>query len=138
MYGVTFAPLIPITGSTGLPRTLYVPVGAAMAGVMLMLSLSPLTDAFLARLLLFYAGTAAAYALMPYVRRGDIPLVAAWVVLLAELAPCVAGQLISPIQVTADVLGVLMATAPIYVARLRQVQQGDVRPGGRRATETAN
>jgi hypothetical protein len=131
MYGTP----IPVTGPIGLPRALYVPVGAAMAAVMLALSLSPLTDAFLARLLLFYAGTSAAYALMPYVRRGDIPLVAAWVVLLAELAPCIAGQLISPIKVTADVLGVLMATGPIYVARLRQVQQGDVRPGGRRATE---
>jgi hypothetical protein len=138
MYGVTFAPLIPAAGPTGLPRTLYVPVGAAMAAVMLALSLSPVTDAFLARVLLFYVGTIAAYALMPYVRRGDIPLVAAWVVLLAELAPCVAGQLISPTKVTADVLGVLMATGPIYVARLRQVQQGDVRPGGRRATESGN
>ena len=132
-----FGTPIPLTGPAGLPRTLYVPIGGAMAAVMLALSLSPLTDAFLARLLLFYAGTAAAYALMPYVRRGDIPLVAAWVVLLAELAPCVAGELISPIKVTADVLGVLMAAVPIYVARLRQVQQGDVRPGGRRATETA-
>lgn len=128
---------IPTTGSgpTGLPRAFYAPVGAALGAVVLALSLSPLSEPFLARVLLFYAGTTAAYALMPYVRRGDIPLVAAWVVLLAELAPCVAGQLISPIKVTADVLGVLMATGPIYVARLRQVQQGDVRPGGRRASE---
>ncbi|MBU1375195.1 MAG: hypothetical protein KKE02_19995 [Alphaproteobacteria bacterium] len=130
-----FGTPIPATGPTGLPRTLYVPVGAAMAAVMLALSLSPLTDAFVARLLLFYLGTTLAYGLMPYVRRGDIPLVAAWVVLLAELAPCVAGQLISPVKVTADVLGVLMAAGPIYVARLRQIQQGDVRPGGRRASE---
>lgn len=138
MYGVTFAPLIPVAGPAGLPRTLYVPVGVGMAAIMLVLSLSPVTDAFVARLLLFYAGTAAAYGLMPYVRRSDIPLVAAWVVLLAELAPCVVGQLISPTKVTADVLGVLMAAAPIYVARLRQVQQGDIRPGGRRATESGN
>jgi hypothetical protein len=120
---------------SALPRTLYAPIGAAMGAVMLALSLSPLAEPFLARLLLFYAGTAAAYALMPFVRRGDIPLVAAWVVLLSELAPCVAGELISPVKVTADVLGVLMATVPIYVARLRQVHQGDIRPGGRRATE---
>jgi hypothetical protein len=131
-----FGTPIPAAGPAGLPRALYVPVGAAMGIAMLALSLSPIADPFLARVLLFYAGTSAAYGLMPYVRRGDIPLVAAWVVLLAELAPCVAGQLISPIKVTADVLGVLMATGPIYVARLRQIQQGDVRPGGRRATET--
>ncbi|HEX7887654.1 MAG TPA: hypothetical protein VF474_16895, partial [Phenylobacterium sp.] len=59
----------------------------------------------------------------------------AWVVLLAELAPCISGEMISPVRVTADALGVLMASGPIYVARLRQVQQGDVRPGGRRANE---
>ena len=102
---------------------------------MLALSLTPLAEPFLARLLLFYAGTATAFALMPYVRRGDIPLVAAWVVLLSELAPCIGGELLSPTKVTADALGVLLATAPIYVARLRQVQQGDTRPGGRRASE---
>jgi len=126
-----------VPAPTGLPRAFYAPLGAVIGAVMLAISLSPLAEPFVARLLVFYAGTAAAYGLMPYVRRGDIPLVAAWVVLLAELAPCVAGNLISPIKVTADVLGVLMATAPIYLARLRQVQQGDVRPGGRRATDTA-
>ncbi len=130
-----FGRSIPLPAASALPRAMYVPTGAAMGAVMLALSLSPLAEPFLARLLLFYAGTAAAYGLMPFVRRGDIPLVAAWVVLLSELAPCIGGQLISPIKVTADVLGVLMAAIPIYVARLRQVQQGDTRPGGRRATE---
>ena len=121
-----------------LTRPFYMPLALALGVVVLALSLMPMTEAFLPRLLLFYAGTSLAYGLMPFVRRGDVPLVAAWVVLLAELAPCVAGQLISPTKVTADVLGVLMATVPIYVARLRQVQQGDVRPGGRRATEAGN
>lgn len=128
---------LPRHAATALPRTLYVPVGAAMGAVVLALSLSPLADAFIPRLLLFYVSTALAFALMPYVRRGDIPLVAAWVVLLSELAPCVGGQLISPSKVAADVMGVLMATGPIYVARLRQVQQGDIRPGGRRATDVS-
>lgn len=135
MRTTMFSDPIPAAGPTGLPRTLYAPVGAVMAAAVLALSLSGLVDSFLARLMVFYAGTTLAYMLMPYVRRGDIPLVCAWVVLLAELAPCVAGQLISPIKVTADVLGVLMATGPIYVARLRQVQQGDIRPGGRRASD---
>lgn len=118
-----------------LPRALYTPIGAVLGGAMLALSLSQLAEPFMARLLLFYVGTTLAYALMPYVRRGDIPFVAAWVVLLAELAPCISGEMISPVRVTADALGVLMASGPIYVARLRQVQQGDVRPGGRRANE---
>ncbi len=118
-----------------LPRSLYVPVGAVMGVAMLAVSLTPFAQPFLVRLMLFYVGVTTAYILMPYVRRGDIPLVAAWVVLMAELAPCVGGQLISPVKVAADVLGVLMAAGPIYVARLRQVQQGDIRPGGRRASE---
>lgn len=130
-----FGRSLPLAPPTGLPRAMYAPVGAVIGGLMLAFSLSPFGEPFLARLLVFYAGTTAAYTLMPYVRRGDIPLVAAWVVLLSELAPCIAGHLISPLKVTADALGVLLATAPIYVARLRQVQQGDTRPGGRRATE---
>lgn len=120
---------------TALPRVVYVPLGLAMGLAVLLVSLTPLAEPFVTRLALFYAATVLAYALMPFVRRGDIPLVAAWVVLLSELAPCVAGQLISPEKVTADVLGVAMAVAPVFVARLRQVAQGDIRPGGRRASE---
>ena len=118
-----------------IPRRLYVPVAAGMGAVVLGVSLTPIAEPFLARVLLYYAATSLAYALMPYVRRGDIPLVAAWVVLLSELAPCFAGRLISPIKVSADVLGVLMAVCPIYLARLRQVQQGDTRARNRRATD---
>lgn len=117
-------------------RPFYLPLALSLGAVVLGLSLTPYAQAFLPRLMLFYAGTALAYAAMPYVRRGDVPLVAAWVVLLAELAPCVTGHLMSPLKVTADALGVLMAAAPIYIARLRQVAQGDTRPAGRRASET--
>lgn len=126
---------VSIPGLSALPRRLYVPVGCAMGAAVLVLSLTPLTDAFIPRMLLFYAGITAAYGLMPFARRGDVPLVAAWVVLLSELAPCIGGELISPIKVAADALGVLMAVGPIYIARFRQVQQGDIRPSGRRANE---
>jgi len=122
---------------TPLRRPFYMPLALALGAVVLGLSLAPFTAGFLPRVLLFYVGTSMAYGLMPYVRRGDVPLVAAWVVLLSELAPCFAGQLISPTKVAADALGVLMAAAPIYVARLRQVMQGDIRPAGRRASELA-
>lgn len=124
--------------SFGLPvlrRPFYPPLAVGLGTVVLALSLTPFTQAFAPRLLLFYAGTSLAYGLMPFVRRGDVPLVAAWVVLAAELTPCFSGQLMSPEKVAADALGVLMAAGPIYIARLRQVLQGDVRPGGRRATE---
>ena len=130
-----FAPAPSTLRAVSLPRHLYVAAATVMGALVLALSLSPLADSFMARLLLFYGATTAAYALMPFVRRGDIPLVAAWVVLLSELAPCIAGQLISPDKVTADALGVLMAAGPVYVARLRQVCQGDTRPPGRRASE---
>ena len=111
------------------------PLALLLGVAVLALSLMPFAAGFFPRLLLFYAGTSLAYTLMPFVRRGDVPLVAAWVVLLAELSPCITGQLMSPEKVSADALGVLMAAAPIYVARLRQVLQGDTRPVGRRASE---
>lgn len=128
---------VSIPTPTAMPRRLYAPMGMALGAAMLALSLSPPFEDFVERLLLFYAGTSLAYGLMPFVRRGDIPLVAAWVVLLSELAPCLSGQLISPVKVTADVLGILMAAGPVYIARFRQVRQGDIRPTNRRATETA-
>ena len=124
-----------ISRLTPLRRPFYLPVATLLGAVVLGLSLTPFAENFVARLLLFYVGTGLAYGLMPYVRRGDVPLVAAWVVLLSELSPCIAGELMSPEKVTADVLGVVMAAAPVYIARLRQVLQGDVRPTGRRASE---
>ncbi|WP_293677613.1 hypothetical protein [uncultured Phenylobacterium sp.] len=130
-----FAPIASTLRAASLPRSLYMGAATIMGFVVLAVSLSPLAESFIARVFLFYIGALAAYGLLPFVRRGDIPLVAAWVVLLSELAPCVTGQLISPIKVTADIVGVAMAAGPIYVARLRQVLQGDTRPEGRRASE---
>lgn len=121
--------------AAGAPRALYSALGAAIGLVVLAIALSPYATAFLPRMLLFYAGTALAYATMPYVRRGDIPLVAMWVVLGAELAPSIGGQLLSPTRVTADVTGIVLAALPIYIARLRQVKQGDTRQLSRRATD---
>ena len=119
-----------------LPRLLYVPMGIVLGALVFAGSFLPMTQSFPARVALFYAGTSLAYALLPYVRRGDIPLMAAWVVLLSELAPCLTGQLMMPERVLADGLGVLMAAGPIFIARLRQICQGDVRPASRRASET--
>src|SRR3954466_7627155 len=135
MLTVTIVPSASTLRAASLPRPLYIGAATVMGIIVLALSLSPFAEGFAARVLLFYGGTCAAYGLMPFVRRGDIPLVAAWVVLLSELAPCVIGQLIDPAKVTADALGVAMATAPIFIARLRQVLQGDIRPVGRRASE---
>ena len=112
------APSASTLRSASLPRPLYIAVATVMGGGVLALSLMPFADDFIPRLLLFYFATVAAYGLMPYVRRGDIPLVAAWVVLLSELAPCITGQLLSPIKVTADILGVAMATPRMSAATL--------------------
>lgn len=118
-----------------LSRRHYVPVSLILGAVVLGVSMTPLAEGFLARLMLFYVATAIAYGLMPFARRGDIPLVAAWAVLLCELAPCLTGKVLSPINVAADGLGVVMAALPFFIARFRQLQQGDVRPAGRRASD---
>lgn len=118
-----------------LPRRVYKPLGLMIGAAVLGLSLTSLVDTTLARLGLFYTATSLSYLLMPFARRGDIPLVAAWVILLCELAPCLEGQLLSAINVLADAFGVMMAAAPIYIARYRQKLQADIRPGARRTAD---
>ncbi len=90
-----------------------------------------------AHVLTFYAITAGAYAALPFIRRGDILMVASWLVLGAGVAPCFAGQELSAPHLFADMAGVLMAAGPIYIARYRQVAQGDTRPLQRREGEPA-
>ena len=85
----------------------------------------------------FYGVTAGAYGLLPYVRRGDIAVVAMWVVLGVGIAPCFVGQELSAPHMFADMAGVLLAAAPIYIARFRQVAQGDTRLYRRRQIEAA-
>jgi hypothetical protein len=80
----------------------------------------------------FYLLTAGAYAALPFVRRGDVLMAAMWMVLAAGVAPCAAGREISAPLMFADICGALMAGAPIYIARFRQVAQGDVRDLPRR------
>ena len=85
--------------------------------------------------LTFYGITAGAYLALPFIRRGDILMVASWLVLGAGVAPCFAGQELSAPHMFADMAGVLMAAGPVYIARFRQVAQGDVRPLQRREGE---
>ncbi|HEX3366682.1 hypothetical protein [Phenylobacterium sp.] len=85
----------------------------------------------------FYGVTAGAYGLLPFVRRGDIAIVAMWVVLGVGIAPCFLGQEISASHMFADMAGVLLAAGPIYIARFRQVAQGDIRLYRRRQIEAA-
>jgi hypothetical protein len=122
-------------GATTFVRPLRWGLGALISAGVLALCLTGLADHFASRMLLFYAAVSLAYVALPFVRRGDIPLVAMWVVLAAELAPLARGQLISPLSVAADVAGVLMAALPIYIARARQVIQGDTQPRQRRHGE---
>jgi hypothetical protein len=83
----------------------------------------------------FYGVTVGAYGLLPFVRRGDIAVVAMWLVLGVGVAPCFVGQELSAPHMFADMAGVLMGAAPIYIARFRQVAQGDVRHQRRRLDE---
>jgi len=87
--------------------------------------------------LIFYGVTAGAYGLLPFVRRGDIFMAAMWLVLAVGVAPCVEGEELSPLHMFADMAGVLMAAGPIYLARYRQVAQGDTRHNRRRETDAA-
>lgn len=105
--------------------------------LVLPLSLRPsiLPDSLSLDAIVFYAVTAGAYGLLPFVRRGDIVMVAMWLVLGVGIAPCVLGQELSAARMFADMGGVLAAAAPIYIARFRQTAQGDVRPYHRRQAE---
>jgi hypothetical protein len=87
--------------------------------------------------LTFYGATAGAYGLLPFVRRADIAIVAMWVVLGVGIAPCFVGQEISASHMFADMAGVLLAAGPIFIARFRQVAQGDTRLYRRRQDEAA-
>jgi hypothetical protein len=87
--------------------------------------------------LAFYGVTAGAYGLLPFVRRGDIAIVAMWVVLGVGVAPCFSGQELSPAHMFGGMAGVLMAAGPIYIARFRQIAQGDIRLYRRREVEAA-
>jgi hypothetical protein len=96
---------------------------------------SAIPDSIALHTLTFYGVTAGAYGLLPFVRRGDIAMVAMWVVLGAGVAPCFAGQELSARHMFADMAGVLMGAAPVYIARFRQIAQGDTRPYRRREAE---
>ena len=89
------------------------------------------------RMLIFYGIAVGAYAALPFIRRGDIAMVAMWLVLAVGVAPCFGGRELSATNMFADMGGVLMAAVPIYIARFRQVTQGDLRAYRRRETEVA-
>ena len=88
------------------------------------------------RALSFYALTAGAYCVLPFVRRGDIAVVAMWLVLAMGVSPCIRGEELSASNMFADMAGVALACGPIYIARFRQLMQGDVRNHRRRDSET--
>jgi hypothetical protein len=116
-------------------RPFHALLAGGLSATVVLLALSGVAASFGERVALFYLATSIAYVLMPYVRRSDIPLAAMWVVLAVELAPLTVGQMLSAEGVAADVAGIAMATAPIYIARARQMLQGDTRGHSRRAGE---
>lgn len=122
-------------GAFRLPRFASAAVAAALAGaaVAVLTAAGPsLPNGVAVHALTFYAVTAGAYVVLPYVRRGDVLMASVWLVLVAGVAPCVMGQEISAPFMFSNMAGVLMASAPIYIARLRQLAQGDTREARRR------
>ena len=116
-------------------RPFHALLAGALSAAVVLLALTGVAGSFGERVALFYLATSIAYMLMPYVRRSDIPLAAMWVVLVVELAPLAVGEMLSASGVAADVAGVAMAAAPIYIARARQLLQGDTSGRSRRAGE---
>lgn len=114
---------------------LVVLAGAVVSIVPLSLRSAMISERPIVDVAMFYAVTAGAYGLLPFVRRGDVVMVAMWVVLGVGVAPCFMGQELSASRMFADMAGVLAAAAPVYIARFRQVAQGDVRPHRRREAE---
>jgi hypothetical protein len=92
-------------------------------------------DNLAARTVLFYVITSGAYAFLPFVRRGDIAMVTMWLVLAVGISPCIAGRELNAGHMFADMGGVLMSALPVYIARFRQVVQGDLRIYRRRETD---
>ena len=113
---------------------------AAAIGLVLMLGLrgENLPHVVTVHALTFYGVTSGAYLALPFIRRGDIAMVAMWLVLGAGVAPCFAGQELSALRMFSDMAGVLLAAAPIYIARHRQLAQGDTRHPHRRESERAS
>jgi hypothetical protein len=109
-------------------------VAAAAAAVVAVLTVAGVATplAVGAHVLTFYVLTAGAYVALPFVRRGDVLMAGMWMVLAAGVGPCVLGQEISAARMFADMGGVMMAAAPVYIARLRQLAQGDLRHVPRR------
>jgi len=93
------------------------------------------SDNLVVRTILFYFITSGAYAFLPFVRRGDIAMVAMWLVLAVGVTPCIAGHELNASRMFADMAGVLMSALPIYIARFRQLVQGDMRIYRRRDTD---
>ena len=113
-------------------RAAGVAAAATVAMGLLGLAGSAIPDAVLVHATAFWAVTCGAYMLLPHVRRGDVLMGGMWLVLAAGVAPCALGQEISAPRMFADMAGVVMAAAPVYIARLRQLAQGDLRETPRR------
>jgi hypothetical protein len=63
-------------------------------------------------------------------------MVGMWLVLAVGIAPCIAGRELNAAHMFADMAGVLGAALPIYIARFRQIIQGDVRLYRRRQVDS--
>jgi len=136
-------PLTEIRQLFPMPSLRMVRLGSALVVLACALLLvSPLSmlssvvpDTVVVHAMTFYGVTTGAYGLLPFVRRGDIAVVAMWMVLGVGVAPCFIGQELSASHMFADMAGVLMGVAPVYIARFRQIAQGDVRNQHRRSEE---
>jgi hypothetical protein len=126
---------IPSLRMVRLASALVVLAGAALLVSPLSMLSAVVPDTIAVHAMTFYGVTVGCYGLLPFVRRGDIAVVAMWLVLGVGVAPCFIGRELSAPHMFADMAGVLMGAAPVYIARFRQIAQGDLRPDRRRLDE---
>lgn len=77
----------------------------------------------LAHAAMFYGLTLLALASLPSNRKGDIALAVIAIAGASEIAQHFAGREMSLLDWLADISGVFVATAPVYVARMRHLAQ---------------
>lgn len=80
----------------------------------------------------FYGFTLVALAALPWNRKTDILLAAAFIALSSEAAQAFTGRNMSLLDMAADVAGVAAAGLPIYVAEFRAAAQRSRRAGSNR------
>ncbi len=118
----------------------YLTVLLAGAAVVLMLGPFAIADGWdkFAHAGMFYGFSLLTLLCLPWSRKDEIFLALIAVAATSEISQRLTGRSASTIDLLADLAGVVVAAAPVYVARFRQVaQQGSARHNRRTSEQKA-